>query len=422
MKMKLIKIKASLIKKIKSFTLVEAILIVLIIGIISSFILVSLNNIVNLANDARAKNYLSSLQKIIISSKKGGNFPIETVECEIGNNCTNLQSFLVPEYFPTLSQIPRDSSGQYFKYQSTDGNDFTIRTVLSNGNTYQYNYFLGFSMTPPSSCVSNGGIICTEIIDGVYTVNKYTGVGSTTWTAPNGVSTIEYLIVAGGGGAISGSGGGGAGGLLTTPNYSVSGTYTITVGDGGAGGLNYTASNGENSSFGSIVATGGGYGELHANLVGSSGGSGGGGKTGGSGIAGQGHNGGNATGSYGVAAAAGGGGAGFAGVNNTAGNFGSGTAGGNGIQSTITGTSIYYAGGGGGASRSLDAPPYYSGGAGGLGGGGKGGDTPLQAGTDGVDGLGGGGGGGASSGTFGMANGGSGGSGVVIIRYLTPIQ
>ena len=58
------------------------------------------------------------------------------------------------------------------------------------------------------------------------------------WTAPAGVTEIDYLIVAGGGGGgTNRGGGGGAGGFRVGTGQSVSAgtTYTMTVGAGGAG-------------------------------------------------------------------------------------------------------------------------------------------------------------------------------------------
>lgn len=72
--------------------------------------------------------------------------------------------------------------------------------------------------------------------------------GSSTWTVPTGVSTIDYLVVAGGGGGseLNGGGGGGAGGYLAGTSYPVTpgSVYTIAVGAGGG-----TNANGSNSSL-----------------------------------------------------------------------------------------------------------------------------------------------------------------------------
>jgi hypothetical protein len=104
--------------------------------------------------------------------------------------------------------------------------------------------------------------------------------GSTVWTAPTDVSTVDYLVVAGGGGGGYGGwsyftpgvweslqrsmgGGGGAGGLRLGTAYPVTGgsSYVITVGAGGTGAGNNqsppfgpTGTSGGNSAFGSTFS------------------------------------------------------------------------------------------------------------------------------------------------------------------------
>ncbi|MFA5374575.1 MAG: DUF2341 domain-containing protein [Dehalococcoidia bacterium] len=109
---------------------------------------------------------------------------------------------------------------------------------------------------------------------------------STTWTVPDGITSIDdILVVAGGGGGGSGQdmfnycgGGGGGGGFIYNASYGAvtpGANITVTVGPGGAGGTgNNAGTNGSNSVFGSITATGGGGG---GNTAGKAGGSGGGG-------------------------------------------------------------------------------------------------------------------------------------------------
>lgn len=243
------------------------------------------------------------------------------------------------------------------------------------------------------------------------TTVSFTTVGSTTWNAPVGVTSVNYLVVAGGGG--SALGGGGAGGMLTgsltvTPGSS----YNITIGGGGNGAysLSGTAASGGNSSFASIVSTGGGYGGS-AYSGGGNGGSGGGNGNGtgsvGSGIAGQGNNGSN---SYGINWSTGGGGGGASAAATQSGvNGGNGGAG---LVSSISGSSVTYAGGGGGGGDAR-------GGANGSGGAGGGGNGSTGGGGVGTNGLGGGAGGGGYNGS-GWTNGATGGSGIVILSYTAP--
>lgn len=250
-------------------------------------------------------------------------------------------------------------------------------------------------------------------------VVRFTGAG--TFTPPEGIASVQYLVVAGGGGGggnvadnAAGGGGGGAGGLLSG-NLTVTPlqTYNITVGAGGAGGVGSSGpgTSGGNSTFSTLTALGGGGGASVGNNSGVSGGSGGGGRlnsggVGGAGTAGQGNNGGNgATDSF---AAGGGGGAGAAGTTGLASAVGG--AGGVGSSNSITGTAVTYAGGGGGGGYNA---------AGGAGGNGGGGSAPASRGVGGnATANTGGGGGGATGSTTGNAfSGGAGGSGVVIVRY-----
>jgi hypothetical protein len=139
--------------------------------------------------------------------------------------------------------------------------------------------------------------------------------GTCTWTVPNGVNAVDYLVVGGGGGGSSGGGGGG--GVVTswrTVLANSEGTerlparnplavtageeVNITVGGGGRPGwggndrCDYNGGNGgshnactvptrtplkgKDSVFGSITAEGGGFGGGSGQAAGGSGGSGGG--------------------------------------------------------------------------------------------------------------------------------------------------
>lgn len=248
---------------------------------------------------------------------------------------------------------------------------------------------------------------------------RTTFTASTTWTAPDGATSVEALVVGGGGGGGGGasSGGGGAGSLIYHSGYSVTpgNSYTVTIGTGGSAGSSGgpTGSQGGASVFGTISATGGGGGGCRSNTssiyTGVAGGSGGGGgsttgdgtqcnggaanvgtTSGGTGYASAGGFGKHVGGSW--EGGGGGGGAGAVGEDGSS-THPRGGDGGDGLAYTIAdgSTSVYYAGGGG-----------ASGNTNGSGGSGGGGDSGVA----GTANTGGGGGSGAD-----------GGSGVVIIYY-----
>ena len=268
-----------------------------------------------------------------------------------------------------------------------------------------------------------------------YVVTSFTTVGSSTWTCPTGVNSVEVLVIAGGGGGGGEvGGGGGAGGLIYRNRYPVTpgSVYAITVGGGGGGGT-YSASNGSNgygqagfsSQFDSLIALGGGNGSAYrgasGNAPGGGGGSGGGGacsdpgglgNTGGASFSNQGNSGG--AGGYSSTYVSGGGG-GAGGPGGDAGG-GSGGGGGLGLPFSISGSVVWYAGGGGGSYQGTGIE-----GAGGMGGGGKGGNAASPGGTNGTANTG-GGGGGSYDNTSPAAVGGNGGSGIVILRYALSLQ
>ena len=296
----------------------------------------------------------------------------------------------------------------------------TIATTAAYQDIAVIDNYYPITTNPVSS------LTVTTKIDGAYTIVQFVGAGTTTWTPPSGVSSVEYLVVAGGGGGSSG--GGGAGGIVTGSNFPVSGNIGVTVGAGGTGNSKTSgvlATDGANSVFSTITALGGGKGALGNNYEASSGGSGGGAAGSNAGTntmtPGAAIQPASTSGGYGNAggsgiyiagfANGGGGGAGAAGGPGTSSSHG---AGGIGIPSSITGTPAYYGGGGGGGGERVYA---QTAGAGGLGGGGAG--TKESTGVDGTAGTGGGGGGSVRWG--GQSYGGNGGSGVVIIRYITPV-
>lgn len=116
----------------------------------------------------------------------------------------------------------------------------------------------------------------------------YTSSGSSTWTAPAGVTATLVVLLSGGGGGggsaenpmthdSAGGGGGGAGGLgFTLFPVTPGNSYTVTVGAGGTGGVSADGSNGGATSFSTFSVTGGNYGNVNGGATPGVGGIGGG--------------------------------------------------------------------------------------------------------------------------------------------------
>jgi hypothetical protein len=228
----------------------------------------------------------------------------------------------------------------------------------------------------------------------VPTIQSFTTIGTTSWTAPAGVTSVEYLVVGGGGGGgnaydNSAGGGGGAGMVLSgTTSVTPGQSYTVTVGAGGLGGAgtypgSYDGASGGTSVFSTITAIGGGQGwgtRKNQAIIGAAqvgdttaptGGGGGGGGTGGKG-------GGGATG------------------NGTINSGITGGSGGAGLTSSISGFARIY--GVGGASANSGSANGSANGTTNRGNGGQAAGAPSGSGR----------------------NGGTGGSGIVILKYIIP--
>ena len=165
-----------------------------------------------------------------------------------------------------------------------------------------------FPLDQPASAVTScspGSGSASEIAIGNVRIWTFTapasGDGSCTFTVPQNVFVVDYLVVAGGGGG--GSGGGGAGGVVTSWGSSDANPLTVepeseisvTIGAGGSGGAGgndryagpvgtahqIVPASGGDSVFGSITAIGGGAGG-HRQLSNASVANGGIGVTGGS--------------------------------------------------------------------------------------------------------------------------------------------
>ena len=292
----------------------------------------------------------------------------------------------------------------------------------------------------------NFKVFCIDRADdvGEYQIGTKSGplqglTTTTSWTAPQDVTSVEVLVVGGGGsGGANNGAGGGAGGLIYNNAYPVTPgqTYTVTVGAGGliqAGSTGVTGLVGANSQFGALIAIGGGGGaggNIGGTIIGGSGGGACRTTSGGAGTAGQGFAG---AGSVRVSGEGGGGG-GAGGVGLAGDGSSRGGNGGAGLQFGITGTPTYYAGGGGGGAEGAGLRA----GAGGLGGGGAGGNAATATAAPGWNGYTfpsgtftnygqdatpntGGGGGGEASGPA-LAATGFGGNGIVILRYTTATE
>ncbi len=126
-------------KKLVAFTLIELLVVIAIVGILSGFVLVSLNSATNQANDVRRKSDLSQIVKaLLVYNTSNPDYPIET--CSIGSTCSSA----VNDALGSAASITGPNN-TYYTYSSDDGTSFTVSGTLSNTNLYSYNSETGYS-------------------------------------------------------------------------------------------------------------------------------------------------------------------------------------------------------------------------------------------------------------------------------------
>ena len=134
--------------KTKSFTLIEILVALVILGILSTFIIISLSNVVDSANDVKRKKDLDSISKALMEYRiMTGSYPEETSDCNIGDG-TCLDELINYEY---AKEFPLDPSGDRYKYTS-DGITYTIKATLSDGQILAYSPDTGYSTILPFVC------------------------------------------------------------------------------------------------------------------------------------------------------------------------------------------------------------------------------------------------------------------------------
>jgi len=323
----------------------------------------------------------------------------------------------------TVSFTPGNNGGSAitnYKYTTDGGTTYralnpedasspiTITKLSLDGTTDLTN---GIAYTVQLKAVNaNGDSVASSSISVTPSnpVISFSTLGASTWTAPAGITSIDYLIVGGGGGSgggyDTGGGGGGGGGMVLSGTTSVTPgtTYTVVVGDGGAGGISNRLAlpetngfPGENSSFDTIVALGGRGGYASRQPPGGNNSNGGVAAVNPSTASEGGHGGGSAGDQNG--AGGGGGGSIGAGANGvpSPGTGGIGGNGGSGTSSSMSGSAVTYGAGGRGANGNVN-------------------NAAVAAAANTGNGA---RGGGAVS--FADENGAKGGSGIIIISYTS---
>lgn len=144
----------------KAFTLIELLVVIVIIGILSGFIAISLNGAIVAAKDTKRKTDIDTLRKGLLYYKTlNGSYPVIT--CDVNTSCTALRDALVPTY---IADFPIDPNGTSYSYTSTNGSDFTVSSTLSDATPYSYTASTGFSSGAASATWLTGNYTKRKLV------------------------------------------------------------------------------------------------------------------------------------------------------------------------------------------------------------------------------------------------------------------
>ncbi|MFA5009427.1 MAG: prepilin-type N-terminal cleavage/methylation domain-containing protein [Candidatus Paceibacterota bacterium] len=200
-----------------AFTLIELLVVIAIVGILSGFILVSLNSATDSAKDAKAKSDLSSIQRAIMAYnvQNSISYPSLETNCTLGGGdvrCTTLEANLAP----FLTVFPENPNGGYYLYNYIPATEtYTLSGNLSDETNWSYSSLSGswsgaIGEEPANidgSCTISSGTInlntqsCSgrgtaDAVNFITTNNIISGSNSITLTtAPTGLAIGDEVLI-----------------------------------------------------------------------------------------------------------------------------------------------------------------------------------------------------------------------------------
>ena len=141
----------------KSFTLIELIVVIAIIGILAAFVIANLSGSRSAANDAVRKNDISNLYKSIVGKQTINELPYPDITSTIeeGKTNTGLQSF-INQFLATTPYDPNPTKAYLYK---GNGKDFSIAAFLDDGTCFIKSTGINlFGSDSICSTYSSGGI------------------------------------------------------------------------------------------------------------------------------------------------------------------------------------------------------------------------------------------------------------------------
>jgi general secretion pathway protein G len=117
-------------KRIKAFTLVELLVVIIIIGVLATLVILSLSSSVKKSKDARAKDSIKKIETALTQMASEGT---DTLVTKIG---TALPTS--PDFFMTATTLKSSTDDYFFSTTPKDANNRPIRLQVSGNNYVVY--------------------------------------------------------------------------------------------------------------------------------------------------------------------------------------------------------------------------------------------------------------------------------------------
>lgn len=189
-----------IVTKKQSFTLIELLIVIAIVGILASIMISSMTSATNSANDAKRKADINQLVRVLLTyNAANASYPISSTTCNIGSDCSAGVNAALGN-----GVNARDPSGGYYTYFSADGTAFTISTVMSDSRGYAYNSaisgynssrLLGWSKRKPITIASTSALTNYQAkLTISYDTDMQADFDDLRFTSSDGTTQLNYWL------------------------------------------------------------------------------------------------------------------------------------------------------------------------------------------------------------------------------------
>ena len=132
----------------RGFTIIELLVVVAIIGLLSSIVLVSLSAIQMRARDTRRMEDIDTIRKALALYATNGAFPVQTTEGPLVSGSGGGAALIAAGSVSAIPQDPQSPSSQYEYVTNASGSTCSLSFCLETNTIPNYSEGCGNEITP----------------------------------------------------------------------------------------------------------------------------------------------------------------------------------------------------------------------------------------------------------------------------------